>query len=1397
MAPDAVILTVLQSDGGRDARPTDAVCIASIATNPYEHLKVNLMTRTLLVFAALAAILLSPAIPTHADTPKRKIVPHNEPALITADADGALNLTAKAAELFGREGPGTIAIYDGQMCIGWWTSSEDWAQWTIEAPKAGVYDVHLHWSIPDDMAGNFFSISAGESRLINTIRTTGGFEHFHWAKYGSIQLEQGTQRIVMRALGPVKGELADIKTVRLVPAESAPPDVPGGGMSAEASLALARVPEGFELTVFAAEPMLTNPTSICVDSNGRVWVAEAAVYRFYRAAEAGRMPLVDRIKVLEDTNGDGRADKVTVFYEGLMAPMSLAVAGNRVFVAESPYLYELIDDDGDLRADRKRIVLEGFGGYNDDQALHGLTFGPDHKLYMTQGDLTFDVTGPDGRRVKHDVGAVLRCELDGTKLEVTAWDLKNPIEVTVDSFGEAWFGGNDDDGTRMCRLDFTLEGGYYGWRYWDIYRQRREVYGSGAQAHWHANEVGIVPPALITGFGAPCGQLMIEDDSLGERFRGSMLLVDPGPRVIRAFHLQPEGAAYSVRPENLILNEDDTYFRPIDAAVAPDGSVYICDWYDIGVGGHTYNDPNRGRIYRLRRTDAPRPAPIKPGPFDNDADALAALANPNLDAQFHARERLIASGQAATPELRRLLTGDDAVLAARAMWVLDRIGGEARQAVVDQLRAEDDRLRALAVRILRRHGEQYAPELLALASDPSAHVRREVLLLVRDLDSIDAERALVTLAKQWDGRDRFYLESIGIAARGRPGQANDRFPDFHGPYGTMRLSDDGRMKRLFHALVEEHKLEFGPRLIALTRLLRPHDAERYLLDTLRRGDLPPGAQALVLSSLGPNVDLDAGRQIVALLADASLPAETRRATLESLARHLPGAWRDLQDDAPLREALIAALNDDALRTAALDVVAAARPAFAVESLAEIALHPGLHESQRLRAAELLGAVARKDVNDSMRSLATSDQTSDALRSAAVESLVVMFDREALRHLLTGDEVPSSTRLQTAERLAQSMHGGLWLHELIEAGALDAALVQRVTALGLAHVDVNVRMLYLEKLPESERPQTLGATVDPADILAMQGDAARGRSIFFHSAAACSRCHMVHGQGRDVGPDLGVIGRKSGPDGLLMSILSPSAAISPDYQPSLVETDEGMSYFGFVSEDAANDLLRVKLGDGSTVTLPRSEVTRNEKRNMSLMPEQLAGAMTAQDLADLVAYLSSLREETQVVPFWWALGAFPNDNEAGWDIDFGPEADAANIDHQREFDALGGRKVRWERFETQPFQGSRGVDLQRFVAERQFRTGDLITYYAVAIDSPQAQTATLLIGSEDGVKVWLDGRLIHSHHVRRNPAQLGQDELEIDLRQGRQVLLVKLEQIGGGGGLIAALRVRHDVTFNQP
>ena len=482
-----------------------------------------------------------------------------------------------------------------------------------------------------------------------------------------------------------------------------------------------KIPPGWQVEVYASEPMITNPTAIDVDSRGRVWVCEG---QFYRGA--AKTPSADCVKVLEDTDGDGHADKSTIFADGLLVPMSVAVAGTRVYVGESPNLWVYEDKDGDLKADpgSKKALLTGFGGYNHDHGLHGLVLGPDHWLYMTHGDPGFDVTGPDGSHAKFRWGAMLRCRLDGTRLEAFAVNFRNPYELTLDSFGNVWCSDNDNDGLKSTRICWILDGGNYGW-----YGTPLDVRSPDGQYdpmnHWRAYIPGHVPPALLTGFGSPAGIALYEGHLFGPEYEGVLLHTDAGPREVRAYHRTASGAGFVAEQKNIITAKD-SQFRPVDVCVAPDGSFYVADWYDPVIGGHDFKDPHRGRIYHVKPKGTVAPRHEKPGPYESLTDAMTGLGSPNIATQFLAREKLIAEGSKAVEPLTQTVHGNDSNLAARALWLLDRIGSAA--AIDDALHDSKPEFRTLAVRILRRNQPVPLDRILPLVNDPDVQVRRECLI---------------------------------------------------------------------------------------------------------------------------------------------------------------------------------------------------------------------------------------------------------------------------------------------------------------------------------------------------------------------------------------------------------------------------------------------------------------------------------------------------------------------------------------------------------------------------------------------------------------------------------------------------------------------------------------------
>ncbi len=547
-----------------------------------------------------------------------------------------------------------------------------------------------------------------------------------------------------------------------------------------------QVADGLEATLFGVEPMVVNPANIDIDSKGRIWVTEGANYRLFQ--KWGKLrPGGDRIQVLEDTDGDGIADKVTTFYQGddVNAALGICVLGDKVIVSCSPNVLVFEDKNGDLKADGPPTKLfTGIQGVDHDHAVHAFVFGPDGKLYFNMGNEGKELHRADGKLVvdvdgkevitngkPYRQGLALRMNPDGSGVEVLGNNFRNNFELAVDSFGTVWQSDNDDDGNRGVRINYVMEHGNYG--YTD------EITGAGwgqkrtgweeeiPLRHWHLNDPGVVPNLLQTGAGSPTGIAIYEGQLLPPVFQGQIIHCDAGPRVVRAYPTTKSGAGYTATVTN-ILSSNDNWFRPSDVCVAPDGSLYVADWNDSGVGGHYMADQDlatmTGRIYRV----APKGNHPSVPKLDlsTAAGAVAALQSPNQATRYVAWQALHTLDAAAEGELKRLWQSPsaDTRLRARALHLLARIKGKTAQYVQAGLKDPDSDLRITALRIAREEGLDVIPLVKQLAKDPSAQVQRESLLALRHQASPEAPELWAELAQRYGGKDRWFVEALGIGA---------------------------------------------------------------------------------------------------------------------------------------------------------------------------------------------------------------------------------------------------------------------------------------------------------------------------------------------------------------------------------------------------------------------------------------------------------------------------------------------------------------------------------------------------------------------------------------------------------------------------------------------------------
>jgi len=1053
----------------------------------------------------------------------------------------------------------------------------------------------------------------------------------------------------------------------------------GGGPDLTSQFA---APAGARVDLWAESPLLYNPTALDVDAQGRVWVAEAVNYRQWRGRNPGlHHDAGDRIVVLEDQDGDGRAETSTVFAQDadLVAPLGVAVIGDRVFVSCSPNLFVYRDRDGDLRADEREVFLTGFGGFDHDHGLHSVVVAPWGELIWNTGNAgphvvtdragfslrsgsVYNDGGPahagnqpglvsdDGRVWTGGLTGTIRP--DGTGLRVYSHNFRNQYETAADSFGTLFICDNDDDGNGGCRTVALADGGNYGFfsndgaRFWQADRRPGQ---ERLASHWHQDDPGIMPMGCENGTGGPTGVVVYEGAMFPE-LNGAVFDADAGRSLVFLHRPEPEGGTLALRHGLLIEPAPDAagerghWFRPSDVAVAPDGSILIADWWDPGVGGHAAGDREAyGRILRL----VPQGGPRGWGALD------ATLDSPAPNVRGSVALQLLAGGVAPAPAPA---TGDalrDAQRLARRVWIwaqLPNPPGALREAA----QHADPRVRlaySQAARLLQDpSGLSVAA---ARAQDPSALVRAGVLVMLRDRTWEECARVLLPMARAYPGGDRALLECIGIAA-------------------------DGKEEQLFAALLLKFKDsaaaaaaggQGGP-LFELAWRLHPPGA----LELLRRAASSPGAQPGIARSAMDAIAFMPAREAAEAMVALALagPAERRPYAAWWVRQNAASLWRAHGvgdavggDFAQAKREWQSELLGPGGRTSVdLDVQGADVIWLVAEDGGDGMnydwadwIEPRFvsdNEPVRLTGLEWLEAQAgwgetRMNAAADGRKMQVAGQpVADGIGTHANSRIAFRVPPGARRfaaECAPDDGGAASPGTATSVRFAVHVERkpdrerAVALEKAALAGDAEAALALAATSDGAIfliaraaaltapvrdaiapklqnHADLAVRALAGSAFP---RKTAAGEALPPFDQLAaMKGDAGRGRELF-RGRGTCSSCHVVSGLGGALGPELSNVHKKFGRRELIDAMLNPSAAIAFGFDSWTLHLKDGRVLAGSILADG--DLLVLRDLAGQRQVVEAAQIARREKQNLSLMPEAPSMGLNAQDLADLASFLA--------------------------------------------------------------------------------------------------------------------------------------------------------------------------------
>ena len=1106
------------------------------------------------------------------------------------------------------------------------------------------------------------------------------------------------------------------------------PNTPATFPSGKECAAKMTVPPGFVVKCFASEPDVVNPIGIDFDHRGRVFVLECLEYPRKAKGPKGR----DRIRIYEDTDGDGVADKVTLFADGLNLATGLAVGHGGVFVGEAPNLIFLEDTDGDERADKRTVLLDGWGYQDTHETLNSFIWGPDGWLYGCHGVFTHSRVGkpgtPDSARVPLNAG-IWRYHPKTRQFEVFAEGTSNPWGFDFDEHGSGFL-----TACVIPHLFHMVPGGLYRRQAGQNFNPY--AYGEIKEICDHLHYFGASPHAgnkdarsLDRGGGhAHSGCLIYQGGAYPPEWHGRLFMNNIHGSRINTDTLQRNGSTYVGRhgPDFLVANDPNC--RIIQLRTGPDGSVYMIDWYDPQICHNTNAaiwDRSHGRIYKVEYQGTPQPK-VRDLAQRSNEELVELLKSKNSwwwrKALLLFQER---GDKAAAPQLWAMVEEDkDPLIRLRALWALIHLNDIHQLNLPRLLKHPDAAIRAWAVRLVGQRfvGEglhaTLVDELVRLAkTDPSPDVRLQLVYACRQQrNHLSDARALSLLQplmrRVEDAKDPVIPLLLWVA---------------YEPYVLRSTSEALTCLMALpdqSALIHQHLLPRAMRRLAAT-------GEAGHLEIALTFLAHQKHSAAVAAGMDGLLEALRGRRLTAPPAWAGLVKhaqglENAPGVMQRI--HRLGVHFGDQSTVAIMEKL--ALDPHAAllaRTEAIQAMALARLPGSVAPLL------------RLVAAETPAEVQR----EVFRALAAFD--SEAIPTALLARWVKL--PAALRTEAVG--LLTSRRDWAAQLLDAMERKTLTRQELSENDA------RRMLAFGDAALTKRVEQVW-GKLREQTPQQVEQHLAKFRKQFAEQtGDRTAGHAVFEKN---CMVCHKLFGKGHEVGPDLTGANRRD-LDYLLVNILDPNRVVGRDYYSALVFDKSGRVHTGLLAEDTPQRV--VLKGENAKLTvIPRSEIEEFKLEEKSLMPEGLPEKMSEKEFRDLIAYL----QEDPFLLQGQVAGPFKMGLDSTSPIEKLPHSP---------LQVLG---VRWKPFQV----GLTGhIDMERLGVLAPPTDSTAFLYFEVK--APRKLTTTLEVAADEDVKVWLNGKEV----LRRPRAQQG-DRVALELNEGINRLLFKVHNVYGPSWLRARI-----------
>lgn len=963
------------------------------------------------------------------------------------------------------------------------------------------------------------------------------------------------------------------------------------------------VPEGFEVRLFASEPEVVNPVAMTWDERGRLWVVE--LYEYPLGAKPGETPR-DRIKILEDTDADGRADKVHVWADHLNLATGILLGRGGAYVGQAPHLLFLKDTDGDDRADTREVLKTGFGLEDRHELLNGFTWGPDGQLYMTHGVFTRSVVrdGREGGGAEDPVlltAGVARLHPVTGKFEVYAEGTSNPWGVDFDRWGNAFVSA-----CVIEHLFHLVPGGIYD-------RQAGSAPHPFAYEQLHAINDHKHHMAAYAGIQVYQGDQFPADNA------GTILQGNIHDNAVHQDVLKPNGSSFIASKWRDLVRANDGWFMPVSTQIGPDGAVWIMDWYDRYPCYQNANadpsgvDREHGRIWRVVHTGGQKGKPVPSRP-DRDlnlarlasAELVEILAHANVwhrrmaqrllierrdDKVMGRLQTLFREGKGSEP------TRLDSRLAA--LWTLHASGYLADEVLASAAMDREWAVRAAAARIIGERQVGSVGELALLeqlADDAQPQVRLAVAVACRQFTSgqltvnrppqkagVRMDPVLARLVgRSADAQDPVIPYMVWHAAE--PMFAADPRPVlgwFLENGATLRPLMDAMVNKAVRRLCDMGGAPSIDLAVGFIERLLPKSEALAIaaLDGLIKGQegkaLTPSAPAgefiAKLTGSGNRALVERGEKLGAYWGDAAaLNAVLARATNRELP--VPDRVRAVQT--------VRQNKTEATRTALVSLLAAGTP-----------------EPVQVEAIGALGEIGGDNIPDEF--LGRWRGMSPEARRAAAGTL-------------------ASRRRWAMPLLAQVKQGR------ISASDFGAPVIRSL----LQNRDEAVReeaKAAIGKFRETAGDKVQLIAQKRAMVLEGQPDLAAGKEV---AQRACLVCHKLHGEGAEVGPDLTGVGRSS-LDALLWNVIDPNQVIGAGYEQVEIETRDDRVVAGRLMEQT-DTRVRLLLQGPKEEVIARSDIKSQRTLESSVMPEGLE-QMPDAEFRNLIWYILAPPQEGPLTP----------------------------------------------------------------------------------------------------------------------------------------------------------------------